>query len=111
MPSRSRRAFSDSHSCIAAFLHSCIPALSWLFSGQSVRPAGRHEQVFDRPRVIAQHAALAHAETPALEDDDASRLERLGGFVHGLAAAGDTEVGALDHQLFEDLVDAPFEIA
>src|SRR5258708_27344408 len=72
----------------------CIPVEA-LSSGRSVRPAGRREQVLDRTRVIAQHVALAHPEPPALEDNDAPRLERLGGFVHGLAAAGDAEVGAL----------------
>ena len=33
---------------------------------QCVRPVG-HQQVFDRPRVVAQHVAVAHAEAAALE--------------------------------------------
>ncbi len=49
-----------------------------------MRPAGRHEQVLDRARVVAQHGALADAEAPALGDDDAARLERLGGFLDRL---------------------------
>ena len=50
---------------------------------QCVRP-GVHEQVLDRPRVVAQHGALADAEPSALGDDDAARLERLGGLLDRL---------------------------
>ena len=57
--------------------------------------------MLDRARVVAQHVALADAEAAALDDDDAARLERLGGFVDGLAAAGDAEVGAGGAQLVD----------
>ncbi len=51
-----------------------------------VRATGRDEQMLDRPRVVAEHAAVAHAEPAALEHDDPARLERLGGFLDGLRA-------------------------
>ena len=66
-----------------------------------MRAAGRGEQVLDRPRVVAEHAAVAHAEPAAFEDDDAARFERLGGFLDRLASAGDAEVGAPCRQLLD----------
>ena len=59
-------------------------------------PSGDGEQVLDGPGVVAQHAAIAHAEPSAFRDDDPARLERLGGFLNRLAAARHAEVGALD---------------
>ena len=77
-----------------------------LSSITSVRPAGRREQVLDRPGVVAQHAALAHAEASALGDDDAAGLERLGRFLDRLAAARHAEVGVARGELLDQLIDA-----
>ena len=33
----------------------------------------------ERPRVVAEHVALAHAVTSLLDDDDVARGQRLGG--------------------------------
>ena len=70
-----------------------------------------HEQVLDRPRVVAQHGALADAEAAALGDDDAARLERLGRFFDRLPAAGDAEVGVPRRELLDQAIDARLEIA
>ena len=51
-----------------------------------MRPAGRDEQMLDRPRVVAQHRPLAYAEAAVLGDDDPPGLERLGRFLDRLAA-------------------------
>ena len=51
-----------------------------------MRPAGGHEQVFDRPRVVPQHGSLAYAEAAGFRDDDAACLERLGRLIEELAA-------------------------
>ena len=71
-----------------------------------MRPAGRREQVLDRPRVVPQHGALAHAEAPALGDDDAAGLERLGRLVDRLPSAGHAEVGVARGELLDQPVDA-----
>ena len=57
--------------------------------------------MLDRPGVVAQHAALAHAEPAALGDDDAARLERLGRLLDGLPAARDAEVRAPRGELLD----------
>src|SRR5688572_6896455 len=74
-----------------------------------MRATGRDEQVLDRPRVVPEHGAVAYAEPAALENDDPARLERFGGFLDGLAAAGHLEVGALDGELLDELIDAALE--
>src|SRR2546430_17526170 len=83
----------------------------WKRSRASVGPARRHQQVLDRSTVIAKHAALADAEAAALEDDDAAGFEGLGGFVDRLPAGGDAEVGPPRRELFDQSIDAAFEIA
>ena len=85
-------------------------ALGRAVEHQWVRPRG-DEQVLDRARVIAQHGALADAEPAAFGDDDAARLERLGGFLDRLAAAGHAEVGVPRGELLDQPIDARLEIA
>src|SRR5437899_12937504 len=59
----------------------------WRRYRASMRPTGSHQEMFDRAAVVAEDAALAHAEPSALRDDDAARLQRPGGLVDRLAAA------------------------
>src|SRR5258707_13202242 len=77
----------------------------------SVSPAGSDEQVLDRPRVVFQHGSLAHAEAPALGDDDAAGLEWFGGLVNRLAAAGDAEVRVPRGELLNQPIDPRLQIA
>src|SRR5580765_7196531 len=77
----------------------------------SVSPAGGDEQMLDRPRVVLQHGALAHAEAPALGDDNAARFERFGGFVDRLSAARDPEVGVPRGELLDQPIDARLQVA
>ena len=70
-----------------------------------MRAAGRDEQVFDRPRVIAEHTAIADAESIPFQDDDAAGRQGLGGFLDRLTAAGDGEVGAPRGQLLDEVID------
>ena len=73
--------------------------------------AARHgEQMLDGAGVVAQHAAVAHAEPPALGDDDAARFERLGRLVDRLAPAGGAEVRAARRQLLDEPVDPRLEV-
>jgi len=73
--------------------------------------ARRVEKMIDAGRVVAQHAAVADAETATLVDDDAARLERLGGELHRLPSAADGEVGAARRERLEHPVDPRLELA
>src|SRR6185503_11956532 len=53
----------------------------------SMRPSRSHEQMLDRPRIVSEHAAFAHAEPAAFEHDDAARFERLRRFLDRLPPA------------------------
>src|SRR5882672_837682 len=57
-------------------------------------PVRRGQKVIQRAGVIPQHVAIAHAEAPVLDDDDAARLEGPGRGIHRLGSAGDAEVRA-----------------
>src|SRR5260370_24008726 len=76
-----------------------------------MRPAGRHQQVFDRSAVIAQNVPVADAEPSAVDDDDAPRFERFRWLVDRLPAAHDTEIGPLGCELTDQTIDASLEIA
>src|SRR5438445_12996164 len=77
----------------------------------SVGSTGGHQEMLDRSLVVPEHAALAHPEASALEDDDAACLEGFGGFVDGLPAAGDAEVRVPRTELFDEPIDAALQIA
>src|SRR5439155_16285712 len=83
----------------------------WTRYPASVGTAGGHEQVFDAPPVIAQDAALAYAEPPAVGDDDAARFERFGSLVDGLTAARHAEVRVARRELFDQPIDPALESA
>src|SRR5262245_42511504 len=77
----------------------------------SVRPNQGHEQMVDRPGVVAEDAPIPDAKSAALEDDNTASLERFGGLVHGLPPTRDGEVGTSCRQLFNQLAEPVLEIA
>src|SRR5688572_28645210 len=64
-------------------------------------PRRRLEQMVERARVVAQHVAVAHTQSPILGDDDPARFEWFDRVVDGLWAAGDAEVGPTRRQRLE----------
>src|SRR5215216_859106 len=77
----------------------------WMRHRASVRAAGSGcEQMLDRARVVAKDVPLADAEASALRDDDAARLEGLGGFFNGLAPGEHCEVRTYGTQRFDDRI-------
>ena len=71
------------------------------------------EQMLDRSRVVAQHGALAYAESAVLSDDDSagSRAARRR-FLDRLAAARSRpRLRVPRGELFDQAIDARLEIA
>jgi hypothetical protein len=63
--------------------------------------AARRQQVRDRPGVVAQHVALAHAIAAFVDDDDAARFEGVGGHRQHFVGGGHAQVGVDGAQLVE----------
>src|SRR5439155_20069824 len=118
-----RRRRSAARSLSAAACRSVMPTFSgrrgargderkpWMRYRASMGSTGGHQEMLDRSPVVPEHAALAHPEASALEDDDAACLEGFGGFVDGLLAAGDAEVRVPRAELLDEPIDAALEIA
>src|SRR6187397_1640472 len=86
--------------------------MPWMRHPASVRTAGSgREQVFDASGVVPQHVAVAHAEAPAIVDEDTPRFEGFRSFFDGLAAGRNAEIRADGAQRLDDRLRARLEIA
>ena len=68
-------------------------------------------QVVERPGVVSQHVAIAHAHASTIDHKDPACLEWFDRSVHGFCAAVHAEVGAARGQRVDQCIGTMFEIA